>query len=201
MNHSSDQARLVHGDVHEIVAALEKAPDMRLAIAALCELRRGVMTGEGPTTQGRVHFSRTIDAQDTLLCERILVAAGCRTGAPVSREEAEVLFDIHAAALDREDEGRFDELFAKAVAHHVLAAAGRRVPPRDVALAQSTPLESWAGPDGFEAVDREIASWLASQVRSTKRTSVRLNSIIALLIGAGSLEMANSIASVLDVIS
>jgi hypothetical protein len=187
-------------DFHEILAAISKAPDLApvLAAMALDEVRHGVMTGEGPTTRGRVHFSRTIDAQDTALCARILVEAGEACGRPVSRNEADVLFRINDAAQEREDGGRFDDLFVKAIAHHVLAAAGREVPPREVALAPATPIADWAAPADFEAVDREIANWLASHVRGSKRRGGPLNTIAALLIGAGAVHMASSLAALLD---
>jgi hypothetical protein len=39
------------------------------SVAALAQVCRGIITGEGPTVVGRVHFSRTIDADDAaLLC-------------------------------------------------------------------------------------------------------------------------------------
>ena len=62
----------------DLVGLIETAPVAvpELAAAALNEVLTGVITGEGPTTKGRPHFSRTLDAQDALLCERILVAAG-----------------------------------------------------------------------------------------------------------------------------
>jgi hypothetical protein len=31
-------------------------------------VRDGVITGEGPTTRGRIHFSRALDAQDAAWC-------------------------------------------------------------------------------------------------------------------------------------
>ena len=46
------------------------------AAAALSEVLNGVITGEGPTARGRVHFSRTLDREDAMQCERILLAAG-----------------------------------------------------------------------------------------------------------------------------
>jgi hypothetical protein len=107
---------------------------------------RGVITGEGPIASGRVHFSRTIDAEDAALCRRILIAAGGRTGTPVSREEADILIDIQEAVIERKDSGAFDELFAKAIAHHMIAAAGRAVPPRPVALASEKPLSPPGSP-------------------------------------------------------
>src|SRR5688572_17496164 len=97
---------------HEVIAAIAASSVVApsLGVLALRELRRGVMTGEGPSTRGRIHFSRTIDAQDAALCQQILVAAGGETGVAVTQEEAEVLFEIHDAARDREDQGLFDDL-------------------------------------------------------------------------------------------
>src|SRR3974390_3322138 len=86
------------------------------AAHALTIVRDGVITGEGPTTKGRVHFSRSLDADDAALCARILTATAV-AHQPVSRPEAEALFEIAQAATERSDDGRFDELLAKAVAH------------------------------------------------------------------------------------
>jgi hypothetical protein len=72
--------------------------------AALAQVCHGVITGEGPTVVGRVHFSRAIDADDTALCARILILAG-RGGDPISRAEADALFDINAVAAERRDGG------------------------------------------------------------------------------------------------
>jgi hypothetical protein len=85
-----------------------------LALALVC---RGIITGEGPTVAGRIHFSRSVDAEDTALCARILILAG-RVGDPVSRAEADALFDINAAASDRRDGGHFEDLLDKAIVHH-----------------------------------------------------------------------------------
>ena len=98
-----------------------------------------IITGEGPTAFGRVHFSRTIDRQDAALCLRLLVIAG-RYGDAVSRAEADALLDIHAVASDRQDGGQFDDLLTKAVVHHVMSASGLDVPARERALDPATPL-------------------------------------------------------------
>src|ERR1700755_2977071 len=42
----------------------------------------------------------------------------------VSREEAMALFQIDEAAAERSDNGRFDDLFAKAILHHAASASG-----------------------------------------------------------------------------
>jgi len=138
-----------------------------LAARALADVWRGLVTGEGPHVRGRVHFSRTLDAEDAILCERILIAADGEAGTPVSREETEILIEIYETGLERRDRGRFDDLFVKAIAHHVVAARGGRVPLRSVALAQETPLRSWASLADLETVAEKIATWTARH-RSAK---------------------------------
>lgn len=186
----------------DIVAAIEQAPHLAsgLAVLALEQVRRGVVTGEGETTRGRVHFSRTIDATDAAMCEMILIAGGGDTGKPVTREEAEILFDIHAAGCDREDNGHFDDLFIKAIAHHVLAAAGHVVPPRAAALARTTAIGDWATPEEFAAIDREIAGWLDQHVRSNRYAGGPLQTIATFLVGAGisAMPLTASLAAWLD---
>jgi hypothetical protein len=174
-------------DFDDIVAAIERAPQLapHLAALALAEVRYGIITGEGPTTRGRIHFSRTIDATDAAMCEMILVAAAGPHDEPVTREEAEILFDIHDAALDREDGGHFDDLLVKAVAHQVLAAAGRAVPPRATALARTTPLGQWAAAEEIEAISREVAAWLERRIRASRRAGGPLRTIAAMLLAAG----------------
>src|SRR6201988_3330502 len=92
------------------------------AAHALTIVRDGVITGEGPTTRGRVHFSRALDADDAAWCARILTAAAVEHQ-PVSRAEAEALFEINDAATERSDAGRFDDLLAKAVVHHAASVS------------------------------------------------------------------------------
>src|SRR6266545_6139576 len=76
----------------------------KTAAHALTVVRDGVITGEGPTTKGRIHFSRSLDADDTAWCARILTATAVNDQ-PVSRAEAETLFEINEAATERTDGG------------------------------------------------------------------------------------------------
>lgn len=174
-----------------LLSVIEAAPAPRLAAAALSQVRNGVITGEGPTTTGRIHFSRTIDAGDTALITRILNAGSDA----VSRAEAEALFEIHEAAHERADHGRFDDLFAKAIAHHVMAAAGLPVPPRAVALAATTPLADWATPDQF--VGGEVAAWLETRMRRKGRPCTPLAALAA-MIGFAATFLTPSVAAAID---
>jgi hypothetical protein len=147
-----------------------------------------VITGEGPTTRGRVHFSRALDSFDAAWCARILTAAAV-DHQPISRAEAEALFEINDAAAERSDEGRFDDLLAKAVVHHAASASGLPVPPRTVALAPETAIESWA-PTQAVGVDTEVLEWIASQMRGKRRSNRTLMALVATIIGAATLPLA-----------
>src|SRR6201986_38666 len=129
------------------------------AALALTVVRDGVITGEGPTTKGRVHFSRELDADDVAWCERILMASAVQHQ-PVSRAEAEALFEIDVAATERSDAGRFDDLIAKAVVHHAASVSGLPVPPGTVGLSPETAIKSWA-PNHAANVDIEVLNWIA----------------------------------------
>ena len=86
-------------DFEALVQSIERSPFVAPADAAdaLRRVLGGVITGEGPTTLGRAHFSRTLDSIDAGLCARILIASGGDRSIPVSREKAELLIDIDAA--------------------------------------------------------------------------------------------------------
>lgn len=167
------------------------------AAYALTIVRDGVITGEGPTTKGRVHFSRSLDADDAAWCVRILTASAVEH-LPVSRAEAEALFEINEAATERSDGGRFDDLLAKAIAHHAVAASGLEVPPRSVALSADTDIEIWA-PDYRTMVDAKVLEWIASQMRGKRHGNRRLMAMVATFLGATALPLAHQLPSVFDI--
>jgi hypothetical protein len=157
------------------------------AAQALAIVRDGVITGEGPTTKGRVHFSRALDAFDAAWCARILTATAV-DDQPVSRAEAEALFEINDAAAERSDDGLFDDLLAKAVVHHAASASGLPVPSRTVALSPETAIDSWA-PTRAVGVDTEVLEWIAGQMRGKQRCNRTLMALVATLVGAATLPL------------
>lgn len=168
--------------------AISDISDRSEAARALGIVRDGVITGEGPTTKGRIHFSRAIDAEDVTWCARILTSEGV-DGLPISRDEAEALFSINDAASDRSDDGRFDDLFAKAVVHHVASVSGLPVPPRTVALSPDVCIDSWA-PTRAIGVNVEALEWMASQMRGKRRSNSTLMALAVTIIGAAALPLA-----------
>src|ERR1700738_452093 len=157
------------------------------AALALTVVRDGVITGEGPTTKGRVHFSRALDADDAAWCVRILTATAVEHQ-PVSRAEAEALFEINDAATERSDGGRFDDLLAKAVAHHAASESGLPVPPRTVALSPDTAIESWAPTQALN-VSTETLEWISRQMRGNRRSNRTLTAMIAAIVGVAALPL------------
>jgi hypothetical protein len=189
---TADGALESEADFAALMTAVETAPTTALAVAALAEVRKGVITGEGPTTRGRVHDSRAIDVVDTGLIKRILLAGGAD---PVTRAEADALFDINDAALERLDGGAFADLFVKAIAHHVLSSAGYHVPKRASALARSGAFADWAPATIARggAVRGEAAVWLASRLARKGRGAP---APLAALIGTTA--SCGSVAGVVD---
>lgn len=182
----------------ELIRKIETSSvaDRDVSATALAFVRDGVITGEGPTTSGRVHFSRALDTHDAAWCARILTAAA-NANEPISRAEAETLFEINEAASERSDDGRFDDLFAKAIVHHAAAASGLPVPPRSVALSPDTAIESWA-PTRAVGVNTEVLEWISSQMRGKRRSNLALKTLVATLIGAATLPIAQTLPNVLD---
>ncbi len=187
-------------------APLSRSPETAIDIAAivsreaaasaLAMVRDGVITGEGPTTRGRVHFSRALDIDDVKWCARILTASGVDDIA-VSRAEAETLFEINDAGADRYDEGLFDDLLAKAVVHHAAAASGLPVPPRAIALSPNTAIETWA-PTTAVGVNIEVLEWIAGQMRGKRRYNRTLMTLAAMLVGTATLPMVQQLPGMLD---
>jgi hypothetical protein len=167
------------------------------AAHALTIVRDGVITGEGPTTRGRVHFSRALDADDAAWCARILTAKAV-AHEPVSRAEAEALFEIAEAATERSDDGRFDDLLAKAIAHHAAAASGFAVPPRAIALSPDTDIESWA-PAHKTRVDAEVLEWMSRQMRGRRSGNRALIAMVATFFGVTLVPFATQLPNVFDI--
>jgi hypothetical protein len=188
---------------HHLMAAIEHSGNAvaDLSAAALLNVLNGIITGEGPTTAGRVHFSRALDPADAALCARILTSAGGTAGLPVTRLEADVLFEIDAAAAERTDNGRFGDLFIKSIAHCALAEVGHKVPPRQVALSPDTDLASWA--NRSTGVDGEILTWIASQVRNKRRLKSTRTALASFLdhVGATLSCAAPSVVTVVDLVA
>jgi hypothetical protein len=139
-----------------IEAAGEVAPT--LAAYALRQLRSVVTAG--PASGVRLNLNRTICLETAALIRRILLGCAGRSERAVTREEAEALFDLHDLAASGTNDADFDDLFFKAIAHHLIARAGGHVPPRREVLIRQSDF-----PNGMQAVlSADDTAWLSSQI-------------------------------------
>jgi hypothetical protein len=123
-----------HAELELIVSILEEArwAPPSLPLLVLRQMRTGVLTGRGPLRTGAPVLAGVITDPEVELVKRVLVA--CDDALPVTRSEAEALFDINAAISDPSGHTGWSELYVTAIANAVMWAAGYAVPGRREAL-------------------------------------------------------------------
>jgi hypothetical protein len=119
-----------------IVNVLDKSrwSPVSLARVALAQVKRAVVSGDGPLRAGEMSEKGKISEPEVELVRRILYAFGGDGNVAVTRAEAEVLFDINDAIADPEANPAWTDLFVKAVTNVVMAASGQAVPTREEAM-------------------------------------------------------------------
>jgi hypothetical protein len=106
-----------------------------LARFALDQVRDAIVDGAGPLRSDDTSAPRTVGRLHVDLLRRILCSCDGDGDLPITRPEAEVLFDIDAATAGGENHFGWRDLFVKAGVNCVLAACGYATPPRRLALA------------------------------------------------------------------
>jgi len=106
-----------------LISIIEEAHEVpeELVAFALAQVKHSAITGEGPAARGRIHFSRSVDAGDVVLIDRVLHRGAKAEGSAISRTEAEILFEIAEACTGNNDEA-WDHLFVEAIAGHLTGA-------------------------------------------------------------------------------
>jgi len=165
------------GGIQTLIRTLESASALppSLIAFAIRELWAEVISGEGPAVQGRVHFTRQLDADDVTLLHRILVAGAGKAGAAISAEEAEALFDLHDAVAAGENHASFDDLFYRAIANYLLGASGCETRSRADALSHE-PRRDAGG-----AIGGEFSTWLSQRIMRDGRPTPAERALLALI--------------------
>ena len=112
-----------------------------LAKFALEQVKQAVITGTGPLRAGTMIGPGCITEGEVDLLRRILYAFGGDGNVAVTRDEADILFDIDEAVEDAAPNPAWTDLFVKAVANVIMAASGYGVPSREEALRQEASLD------------------------------------------------------------
>jgi len=177
-----------------VIRTMERAAEAPAALSAFAirQLQDAIINGEGPVIGARSHFSRTVDAEDAAQLYRILVAAGGAEGRPVSREEADALFDLHDATARSQNDTAFNDLFYRAIANYTLAESGHALEPRREALSPEHVLSARMRPSA------ELAAWLSERImRDGKPTLAEFE--LLLLIGTEPLKTDTSLQRLLAI--
>ena len=127
-----------------------------LATLALMQVRDAIVEGTGPLRQGLLKPAPGIaSAADVAALRRILYASAGEGNISVTRAEAEVLLDIGDAVDEELSDPAWTDLFAKALANHLMAASGYVAPSREEVLRQ----EDWV------AAEPDLGGFLSDMVQ------------------------------------
>lgn len=122
-----------------------RAAPPQLTEMALRSVEQAVVHGSGATREGRIAAAGSIDAAEVALLRRVLHAGASACGTAISREEANVLFAIDRATANGDNDPAWPDLFARAIANHLLSASIHAVPDASTALARARWLDAPTG--------------------------------------------------------
>lgn len=150
-----------------IVNVLEKArwSPVSLVTFALQQVKAAVISGTGPLRNGKVLAPGVITEGEVDLLRRMLYGFGGDGHVAVTRDEADVLFDIDEAVADADTNPAWTDLFVKAVANVIMASSGYAVPSREEALRQEAALDH---PEQKTSVLAFLLSMVSSNLSSVK---------------------------------
>ncbi|MCC6949802.1 MAG: hypothetical protein IT539_18770 [Bradyrhizobiaceae bacterium] len=135
-----------------LVKALERAKQSPVGLVkfALEQVKLGVLDGSGVVGHKHRLEPGVVGEGEVELLRRILFAFGGDGNIAVTRQEAEVLFDINDATSEVDNHPAWSDLFVKAVANFLMATCGYEVPNRHEALRREAWLDApSAGVGGF----------------------------------------------------
>lgn len=127
---------------------------VELSAFALAEVSRSVLAGTEDGEGG------IISAVDVERLRSILYAFGNERSVGISREEAEVLFDLNDRSREAENDPAWSDLFVKAIASFLMAARGYTLLSREETLSRDAWLDAPTG--GVTALFGDMLSSMLS---------------------------------------
>lgn len=124
-----------------LVKTIEKANDCppQLVSFVLSQVARVVIDGEGELQRGKKLTKGIVGEAAAELLRRVLYGVSSDGGIAISREEAEILFELNDKTNEAHNHPAWNDLFVKAIANHLMAVSGYKMPDRKQALAR----EAW----------------------------------------------------------
>lgn len=127
-----------------LVKVIESANSVpqNLSAFALRQVALAVTDNEGPLADGRSQFEKgVIGETEVAMMRRVLYAYGSDGNAGITRDEAEVLFDLNDRTISARNHPSWNDLFVKALANYLMCASGYVAPTREQALARDAFME------------------------------------------------------------
>ena len=150
-----------------VINVLDKArwAPVSLVKFALEQVKHAVISGSGPLRNGKALEAGRITEGEVDMLRRILYAFGGDGHVAVTRDEADILFDIDEAVRDGAPNPAWTDLFVKAIANVMMSASGYSVPSREEALRQEATLQN---PDQQTSVLASLLSMVQSNLASVQ---------------------------------
>lgn len=119
-----------NAELELIVKLLERAEYApgSLRRFALGAIEQAVLTGEGPTRQGKPAESPRVDDAEAAMIRRLIFAPASDGPAKVSAAEAEMLFRLKDATVGEDNSPEWKRLFVQGIANHLMAHQGYTPP-------------------------------------------------------------------------
>ena len=117
----------------KVIEVANSAPP-QLSAFALAQVAHTAVEGDGPLAQGRTAKPGVVTADDVQMLRRILYGFGGDGHIGITREEAEVLFDINDRTIEAENHPSWSDLFTKAIGFSLMAATHAVRVDREAAL-------------------------------------------------------------------
>jgi hypothetical protein len=143
----------------KVIETANRVP-VSLSTFALQQVANAVIEAKGPLAARGHTEAGVIGKDDVELIRRILYAYGHEGSVGVSREEAEVLFDLNDSTREADNDPAWSDLFVKAVANFLMAARGYSVLSRQEALRRDAWLDAPSG--GVTALFGDMLSTMLS---------------------------------------
>ena len=141
---TTSELELLINVIHWATACPEK-----LALFALKAVRHSVLE-PGSASYGSNRPPAVISPADVELIRKVIYAPGSAGGFTVTREEAELIFDLNDATITVENAPSWGDLFVKAIANHLMFPRGApKVPSAEEALHRERWLQERRGVGGL----------------------------------------------------
>jgi hypothetical protein len=154
----ASELELVINVVHWAVSCPEA-----LRLMALSAVKEAVLTGGGVLFGPGRRRAGVIDRADVVIVSKLLYAAGGEASLRISRREAELLFDLNDATIGADNDPGWRDLFARAVASHLMFPKGEPdLPDADTARCR----ERWL------AERRSVGTILGGMLNGVRRSGI-----------------------------